>query len=499
VRILFDTNIFIYREDDKVVSDNLRRLLQVLNKMKIETLIHPLSIQELNNDPNEERRAIILSKVSLYNRLESPPDPSEDSNFLNSIKETNEHDKIDNHLLYAVYKNAVDFFLTEDKGIHRKALTIGINDRVLLIDEALDIFREKEVKSTSITPPAVNEDFVYNLDLNDPIFDKLKEDYPEFNKWFEKISREGRRCFVHRRPDNSMGALLIYKIENESIDGNPPLPKKRRLKLATVIVTNTGKKIGELFIKLSIDFALKNEITELYLTHFVETDDRLVGLISEYGFRKVSTNDRGEDIFLKKMFIDYPLPIDVTPIEIIQEYYPSFYDGEMVHKFMIPIQPDYHRKLFTDYPIRQTTLLEHAGQFIVEGNTIKKAYLSHSRILKIQPGDIVLFYLSGGVSQVTSIGVVESVHSRIKSADEIMRIVGKRTVYSHEDIEQMAEKPTTIILFYHLFHFPTPIQFEELKIIGALTGPPQSICGIDEESYRKIIKRSGINERFTVH
>lgn len=80
-----------------------------------------------------------------------------------------------------------------------------------------------------------------------------------------------------------------------------------------------------------------------------------------------------------------------------------------------------------------------------------------------------------------------------------MRIVGKRTVYSRREIEEMAEKPTTIMLFYHIFHLPNPISYENLKTIGALSGPPQSISGIEDESYREIIKRSGINERFTIH
>ncbi|RZB29151.1 MAG: hypothetical protein AEth_01483 [Candidatus Argoarchaeum ethanivorans] len=499
MRILFDTNIFIHREDDKVILDNLQHLLQILSKMKAEILIHPLSIQELKKDSNKERKAIVQSKVGSYNLLESPPEPSNDLDFLSKVKQNNDHDRIDNNILYAIYKNAVDFLLTEDKGIHKKAIDIGVNERVLLINDVLDIFKKEITVSKSISPPAVKEDFVYNLNLDDPIFDTLKKDYSEFDSWFENISRKGRKCIVHHRSDNSIGALLIYKFEDEPIAGTPPLPKKKRLKLATLIVSNVGQKIGELFIKLSIDLAIKNRISELYLTHFVELDDRLVYLISEYGFRKVSTNKRGEDIFIKRMIVENQYRTNSSPIDIVREFYPSFYDGENVQKFIVPIQPDYHSRLFTDYPKRQTRIDEHQGEFIIEGNTIKKAYLSHSKILKIQSGDIVLFYRSDDFKQVTSIGVVESIHTRITDPDEIMRIVGKRTVYSRREIEEMAEKPTTIMLFYHIFHLPNPISYGNLKTIGALSGPPQSISGIEDESYREIIKRSGIDERFTIH
>lgn len=499
MRILLDTNIFIYREDDKVIPQELQDLLQILSKVKAEILIHPLSLQELAKDKDETRKQIILSKVSSYSQLESPPNPLKDEDFKNKIYEANDHDRIDNNLLFAVYKNAVDFLMTEDKGIHKKASDIGIKERVLLIDDALQIFKKDIATSKPISPPALKEDFVYNLDLNDPIFDKLKKDYPEFEKWFLKISKEGRKCWVHHKVDGKIGALLIFKIEDEPIEGTPSLPKKKRLKISTFIVTNVGQKIGELFIKLSIDFCVKNNLSEMYLTHFTEPDDRLVQLISEYGFRKVSVNNRGEDIFLKRMIPDASSVNEMTPFQVVNEYYPSFYDGVDVRKYIIPIQPAFHNQLFTDYTGRQTKLNEHSGEFIVEGNTIKKAYLTNSKITKIQPSDIILFYKSKDKSEITSLGVVESIHMRLTDPDEIMKVVGKRTVYSRNEIEEMTKKPTTVLLFYHICHLPNPISYQTLKDIGALTGPPQSICGIDDNSYREIIRRSSIDERFTVH
>ena len=64
--------------------------------MRAEILIHPLSIHELNNDNDEKRRSIILSKIGSYSRLESPPDPTYDEEYLKMICQNNEHDKIDN-------------------------------------------------------------------------------------------------------------------------------------------------------------------------------------------------------------------------------------------------------------------------------------------------------------------------------------------------------------------------------------------------------------------
>ncbi len=499
MRILLDTNIFIYREDDHVIPEELKELLMVLNKTKTEILIHPLSIEELKKDKDERRREIILSKVESYPILESPPDPENDIEFNRMVKGKKENDFIDNALLFSVYRNAVDFLITEDMGLHKKARYVGIDDRVLLIADALKIFREQITHRTPTSLPSLREDFVYNLDLKDPIFDKLKRDYEEFEHWFTKIQKEGRKCWVHRREDGSMGALLIYKIEDEAVECTPPLPKKKRLKISTFIVTNVGKKIGELFIKLSVDFCLRNGIDEMYLTHYTEPNDRLIQLITEYGFRKVCDNARGEEVYLKRLKPDPSEIKGMEPKEIVNNYYPTFYDGIKVKKYVVPIQPKFHERLFTERDRRQTTLPEYRGEFIIEGNTIKKAYLTNSKITKIKEGDVILFYRSKDRSKITSIGVVESVYTRITDTDEVMRIVGKRTVYSRDEIENITQKPTTVILFYHVFHFENPISLQTLIDIGALSGAPQSIQEIDEKSYKEIMKRSGIDERFTVH
>ena len=66
-------------------------------------------------------------------------------------------------------------------------------------------------------------------------------------------------------------------------------------------------------------------------------------------------------------------------------------------------------------------------------------------------GDIILFYLSRGkrqLSEIRSIGTIEKVHQGIKDSNDIIKYVGKRTVYSKEEIEQMSQKPTTVILFH---------------------------------------------------
>jgi predicted RNA-binding protein with PUA-like domain len=148
---------------------------------------------------------------------------------------------------------------------------------------------------------------------------------------------------------------------------------------------------------------------------------------------------------------------------------------------------------------RQTLLLEHSGELISEGNAIKKAYLSHAKIKKMSPGDILLFYRSQDKHEVTTLGVVEQVEFDLKTVDEIVKLVRKRSVYSVEEIQSTVLKPTTVILFSWHLHLPEPLRLEELIQHGILKTAPQTIMQISHEKYLNIKAASGIDERFTVN
>jgi hypothetical protein len=506
MHLLIDTNIFIYREDDRIITQNVSNLFGLLNKISVDVFIHPASLDDIQRDTDQRRRDVMLSKLRTYRELPTPPLASKDSAFIVRIGEPkNPQDRVDNEILYAVIKGAVDFLITEDAEIHQKALTLGVNDRILHIDDALEFFKRFLPKKEKLfTPPALKEDFMYNLNLDDPFFDSLKREYPlygdspSFEEWFKQKSRDHWKCYVSYQSSDRIGALLIKKIEDQKIDSQPPLPKKNRIKVATLKVTDYGHKIGELLLKLSFDSAVLNNIDEIYLTHFIQPSDRLVALIQEYGFVNVAMNPRGENIFLKKLTVKDPLLIERSPREIYKRYYPTFYDGTAVKKWIIPIRPEFHQKLFTDVERRQTTLAEHGGGFLVEGNAIKKAYLCNAKTKQMFEGDIVLFYRSVDVSAITSLGVVEEVYTGISDTNEILRLVGKRTVYSPEEINGF-NKPLTVVLFRHITHLEKPLGLDMLKGLGILKTAPMTINNIPDEKYRIIKARGGINGRFTVN
>ncbi|MHA1344648.1 MAG: PIN domain-containing protein [Promethearchaeota archaeon] len=504
MRVLLDTNIIIGREDNKIIDEDLQILMKILNQLNINILLHPKSIKDVERDKDKKRKQIILSKFKTYNLLEGFPEPLKDHEFLSVVGEPKKaNDIIDNYLLYAVHRNAVNFLITEDIGIHKKANKLDLSNRILSIIDTIRLF-EKEIPREKVKlPPALKATSMSNLNVNDPIFDTLRNEYPGFNKWFIEKAREGRKCWVYYRNGDKLGAVLIYKFEEQEITANPILPKKKRIKIATMIVAYTGQKIGELFLKLTINLAIKNKVPEIYLTHFSKENDPLVALIEDFGFSKKATieqdwSDILEDVFIKKIFISGDEIRSIDPIQVSKQYFPNFYDGDRVKKHIIPIQPKYHNRLFTDFPRRdQLTLQEAINEFVIEGNTIRKAYLTHSLTRKIDPGDIILFYRSKDIRKLVSLGVVEKVQYDLTDKEQVFNLVGKRTVYSLSEIEKLVKKPTTVILFNHHFYFKNPISYDDLLNNSILQGPPQSITEIEHKKYLKIKEMGKINEHFT--
>jgi len=47
MRVLLDTNVLIHREDPKIISNDLRKLLKIIHEDGHQTLIHPASFRIL--------------------------------------------------------------------------------------------------------------------------------------------------------------------------------------------------------------------------------------------------------------------------------------------------------------------------------------------------------------------------------------------------------------------------------------------------------------------
>lgn len=494
MKIIFDTNILIHIEDPKELSKNLQDLMKLFREHGHQIFIHPASLKDIDNDQDENRKKIILSKLKGYPLIESPPKPTDD--FLSVAGLSSKSNEInDTEILFAIQRNAADFLITEDYGLQKKAIRANLEDRVFSIDSALDYFKNLYARKV-ISHPLLKEDYLHNLDIEDPFFDSLKEDYEEskFRKWFKEKSIEGRKCWVYKEYDD-IKALLMLKEEDEPIETSPQIPAGRRLKIATLKVDLSGFKLGELFLKMAFQYCINNQIFETYLTHFRKEDDVLINLIENYGFESVGfLKTNNEEVFLKKLI---PIEKNLSPVETSKKYYPSFRDSPYVKKFLVPIMPDFHDRLFPDFSQRQMKITDYS-EINIPGNAIKKAYLSHSAITKIRPGDILLFYRSHDQKAITSIGIVDREPVRSNVPDKVVAFVGQRSVYLHDEIKDMTQKPVLVLLFRHHLNLPNPPELNYLRNHKIIQYAPRSIMELDHNQYVAIKKGGKLDERFTV-
>jgi predicted GNAT family N-acyltransferase len=132
-----------------------------------------------------------------------------------------------------------------------------------------------------------------DINLNDPFFDSLKSDYPEFVDWFRRKSEE--YAYVFEDSDNTIDGFLYLKPENEELDDiDEPLPKKPRLKIGTFKINSHGTRLGERFMKKSFDIAFDHEVKEIYVTLF-EKQTQLIRLFEKYGFEYITTKTKGDN------------------------------------------------------------------------------------------------------------------------------------------------------------------------------------------------------------
>lgn len=479
-KILLDTNMMIYILDDHVLDDKIVKLAKILyDSDKYTIVIHPKTFEEANKIKDETRKNIFKSKLSLYSVIDKPPMMTEEFNMLAGCK--NDHDRIDNEMLYAVDRNCVSFFITNDKDLLKKSDQLSLNDRVLSIDEALEKF-EKEESIIVETPVFIKQEYLYNMNFEDEFFTSLRSDYKGFDEWFNTKKEEWKQAYVTKNSEKNITSFLMLKEEGETEDYSnfeKPFKRGRRIKVATFKVADTGKKIGECFIKIMVDEALKKNVDEIYVTTF-EKQEALIYLLKQYGFKlftykntiKSDDTTEREAIYVKDMRDkgDYP--------------YVRVKDQSI---FIVPVQPQYHKLLFEEAEKSfQISIYDTLGTN-TSANAIKKAFITNKNIKNIYPGDILLFYASLDKKAITALGVVETTWSKFESKEEIYSIVRKRTAYNKTELEQNVKLESLVIMFKHYITFNKPITYSFLYENGILKGPPQSIGKLKKVDLEKII------------
>jgi rRNA-processing protein FCF1 len=247
---LIDTNVIIGLEDNRTVQPAFAALLSVGAKHKVDVMVHEAARDDIQRDQDAQRRAISLSKLDKFQVLKKVRGltKAELEARFGSLKRPN--DVVDATLLDALDRHAADFLVTEDRSLHDRARRVSpeLGRRVLFVADAVQLLKTTyepvEAPIRYVEEVSANE-----IQLSDHIFNSLREDYPDFDKWWrDKCVRERRACWAVF--DDGLAGLVVRKDETAAnTDATTKSPKVLKICTFKVRPEKRGVKLGELLLK----------------------------------------------------------------------------------------------------------------------------------------------------------------------------------------------------------------------------------------------------------
>jgi len=508
MRILLDTNIIIYREANYTPRQEIGILFRWFDRLHYEKCIHPETIAEIRRHKDKAVVKAFEAKISNYHQLKTTAPENNDIRSLHAKYDKNQNDYTDTLILNEVFYSRVSALITEDRNIHRKAIDLGIAERVYTIDAFLEKVTAENPELSDYKVLSVKKEYFGNINLKDGFFDSFRSDYSEFNEWFNRKSDEvAYICESERR---EIAAFLYVKQEGREEDYSditPSMQAKRRLKIGTFKVVSNGFKLGERFLKIIFDNALRYSVEEIYVTLFNYTfeQNRLSELLSDWGYEKYGikrTKNGDEDVFIRNFA---PTAYKLNPCLS----YPYIDGGS--NKFIVPIYPKYHTELFPDSILKTESPLNFIENK-PNRNAISKVYISRSFEKDLKPGDIIIFYRtkSGGsayyTSVTTTIGVVQNVITDIETEAQFIAICRKRSVFSDKELSEhwnyRSYDIPFIVNFLYVYTFPKRMNLKALIDYGVIESTdevPRGFQKISDEQFNVILEGSNADKSFIVY
>lgn len=348
------------------------------------------------------------------------------------------------------------------------------------------------------------------INFNDPFFDSLSKDYPEFRQWvINKMNDPQAMAYVLVNDKKLLEGFMYLKFENEFInDVTPQLPHKNHLKVGTFKFESVGTSRGERFIKKIFDHALTYSADDIYVTIYPKHEG-LIKLFKEFGFIQVATktNPRSgnvENVYLKEM----SMPV-ITGDTILD--YPFIKNGPQTRKFLLAIKPKFHTDLFPDSILK--TESQHVIQDVSHTNSIKKIYICKMPgVTQFNSGDIIFIYRtnhdSTGFAEynsvLTSMCVVRNVKylHNFPSEDSYVSFCKRYSVFTEEQLKSFYQKKYFPYVVSFTYNVALPHRLNRatlIKDIGLDRDKRFSVVEINNNQFKAIVQASGVNESIIVN
>jgi hypothetical protein len=500
-KLLIDTNVIIGLEDAVPVQASLADLVRLSSEHSVGLFVDGANYDDVLRDKDVTRRSVTLSKLAKFQQLRDIPLLEHTKLVARFGAINSENDRSDVRLLAAIEAKAVDFLVTQDIKLHRRAARVGIGGNILTVEDAVQ-WLKRTFTAKPVSLPYVVERKAYEISRDHTILASLRADYPDFDRWFDKCRKEHRDCWTLEIAGELAG--LVIRKDESHVEAKTRHPGPKILKICTFKVRDEfqGEKFGELLLKQVLWFAQRNRYDLIYLTAFPK-QAFLIDFLLYYGLKETMKLPNGE-IVLEKPMLSGALPgLAGPPFEFDREWYPRYCEAPTVGKFCVPILPYYHQLLFpeiaflVDLPLFPADMLGPTldpRQERVPGNTIRKVYLCRARTTRLRSGDMLFFYMSKDIryaasQSITTLGIVEQVNNSTTTND-LIRLTAKRSVFSADDLRLMrasTDSPMKVIDFLLVGHIKPPVRLDMLLATGVFSNrPPQSITQLSEAKYAKL-------------
>jgi len=341
------------------------------------------------------------------------------------------------------------------------------------------------------------------IDLDDPFFGSLKDDYREFGEWFGRKAAE--HAFVSRGEDKTIEGFLYVKVEDGAVaDVKPVLPALKRLKIGTFKINAHGTRLGERFMKKIFDHALAAGVSQVYVTVFAKHAG-LIDLLTRYGFKQAAVKQtaNGDEAVLVRDFGS------ITG-NIVADY--PFFRTEKRQYALLGIYPDWHTRLFPDSKLNNEP--PDIVKDVSHTNSIHKVYLCGMEgLLNLKPGDVVLIYRTKDqkssapahyTSVVTSVCVVEETRnlSSFQNLDEFLAYAKPYSVFTEVELTGLWKNrryPNIIRFTYNAAFRHRVTRAELLETVGLPADAYYGFLPLTLEQLRHILSLGKTNENLAIN
>ncbi len=262
MRALLDTNILIHREGPVVVRENIGLVFNWLDRLRYDKCVHPVSAEEIARHKDQRVRNSFAAKVASYNMLKTVAPMAAEVQGLSDALDATTNDRNDSKIVNELFVDRVDILITEDRGVIRKAEKLGIGDRVFTIDAFLEKVVAENPGLIDYKVLSVKKSLFGEINLADTFFDSFRQDYPGFDRWFNRKSDEPAYVCLE---GSQLAAFLYLKMEDQREsypDIFPPFRPKRRLKIGSFRVELNGFKLESAFSRSSSTTLSSRESTK---------------------------------------------------------------------------------------------------------------------------------------------------------------------------------------------------------------------------------------------